>query len=69
MNRHVLPLADACTAADDGDPVHFCIAAELLPDAPAWQALGPVGWLLAFSPWLLRSAGIYLTPRADGQAG
>jgi uncharacterized protein involved in response to NO len=45
------------------------VAAELVPDAPAWQALTACGWLLAFAPWALRSARIYLTPRADGRAG
>ena len=32
-----------------------------------WFSL--VLWLLAFLPWVLRSAWIYLTPRADGKAG
>ena len=45
------------------------IAAELLPDAPAWQAFGAVGWLIAFLPWALRSGYIYLTPRADRKPG
>ena len=45
------------------------IAAEVAPDAPAWQALAAAGWLLAFLPWVLRSGWIYLTPRADGQPG
>jgi len=45
------------------------IAAEVLPDSPAWQALAAGGWLLAFAPWVLRSARIYLTPRADGRPG
>jgi len=45
------------------------IAAELQVDTLAWQALAAVGWLLAFLPWVLRSAWIYLTPRADGKAG
>jgi len=45
------------------------IAAELVPDAPAWQAAAATGWLLAFAPWALRSARIYLTARADGKAG
>lgn len=45
------------------------IAAELVPDAPAWQASAGICWLLAFLPWVLRSSWIYLTPRADGRAG
>ena len=27
------------------------------------------GWLAAFLPWVVRSAWIYLTPRADGKPG
>ena len=45
------------------------IAAELLPDMFAWQAVAAIGWLLAFLPWVLRSTWIYLTPRADGRPG
>ena len=45
------------------------IVAELVPDALAWQAVAALGWLIAFLPWVLRSAWIYLTPRADGQPG
>jgi len=45
------------------------IAAEMLPDAPLWQALAAAGWLVAFAPWALISARIYLTPRADGRPG
>jgi uncharacterized protein involved in response to NO len=45
------------------------IVAELQADTLAWQALAAVGWLLAFLPWVARSAWIYLTPRADGKAG
>lgn len=45
------------------------VTAELVPDAPAWQALAACGWLVAFAPWALRSARIYLTPRTDGKAG
>jgi len=45
------------------------IAAECAPDAPSWQALAAVGWLVAFVPWALGLARIYLTPRADGRAG
>jgi uncharacterized protein involved in response to NO len=45
------------------------IAAELLPDGPLWQAVAATGWLAAFLPWVLRSAWIYITPRADGRPG
>lgn len=45
------------------------VAAEVLPDAGAWQALAAFGWLLAFAPWLLRIGRIYLSPRADGKPG
>ena len=45
------------------------IAAELVPDAMAWQAVAGVGWLLAFIPWVLHSSWIYLTPRRDGKPG
>jgi len=45
------------------------IAAEARADALAWQATAAALWLLAFLPWVLRSAGIYLRPRADGKAG
>lgn len=45
------------------------VAGEVLPDAPFWQALAATGWVIAFLPWALRSAWIYLTPRADGRPG
>lgn len=45
------------------------IVAELRPDSLGWQATAAVGWLLAFLPWVLRSAWIYLSPRVDGQPG
>jgi uncharacterized protein involved in response to NO len=45
------------------------IAAELVPDHMAWQAVAAAGWLLAFAPWVLRSLSIYATPRADGRPG
>ena len=45
------------------------IFAEVLPDAPAWQAVAALGWLLAFAPWVVRSARTYLRPRADGKPG
>ncbi len=34
-----------------------------------WLVIAAYGWLLAFTPWVLRSAWIYLTPRADGKTG
>ena len=45
------------------------VAAEVLPDGLAWQALAAVGWLVAFAPWVLRIGRIYLAPRADGRPG
>lgn len=45
------------------------VVAELAPDMLAWQAIAALGWLVAFAPWVLRSAWIYLTPRRDGAAG
>lgn len=45
------------------------IIAELRPDPLSWQAVAAAGWLLAFTPWVLRSAWTYLTPRIDGNAG
>ena len=45
------------------------ISAEALPNAPLWLALASAGWVLAFLPWVLRSAWIYLTPRIDGAPG
>ena len=44
------------------------IAAEMLP-YPELQALAAAGWLLAFAPWVLRSARVYLSARADGKPG
>jgi uncharacterized protein involved in response to NO len=45
------------------------VGAEVLPDAPAWQAVAAACWLAAFLPWVGRSAWIYLTPRIDGRPG
>lgn len=45
------------------------IGAELGGDMYLWLVLAGTGWLLAFLPWVLRSAWIYLTPRADGRPG
>jgi uncharacterized protein involved in response to NO len=44
------------------------------PTGPAfnpylWLVIAAYGWLLAFAPWVLRSAWIYLTPRRDGKPG
>lgn len=44
------------------------IGAELAPDILAWHSAAGLLWLLAFTPWVLRSVWIYLTPRADGKA-
>ena len=45
------------------------IAAEIAADSFAWQAIAALGWLLAFLPWVSRSAWVYLTPRTDGKNG
>ena len=45
------------------------VVAELVPHSLTWQAIAGIGWIVAFMPWVLRSAWIYLTPRADGRAG
>ncbi len=45
------------------------VLAEALPDPAMWQALAALGWLVAFLPWALRSAAIYLKPRKDGKPG
>lgn len=45
------------------------VAAEMLPDAAAWQALAAIGWLVAFAPWVVRIGRIYLSPRTDGKPG
>jgi uncharacterized protein involved in response to NO len=45
------------------------IRAELGGDMYLWSMVAAYGWLLAFLPWVLRSAWIYLTPRADGKPG
>ncbi len=45
------------------------VLAEILPDNLAWQAIAGVGWVIAFLPWVLRSAWIYATPRSDGRPG
>jgi uncharacterized protein involved in response to NO len=45
------------------------IRAELGGDMYLWLVIAGAGWLLAFLPWVLRSAWIYLVPRADGKPG
>lgn len=45
------------------------VVAELVPDAPLWQAIAAIGWLLALLPWVARIGRIYLSPRADGKVG
>ena len=45
------------------------IVAELAPDPMACMAIAAVGWLVAFTPWVLRIGRIYLSPRADGKPG
>lgn len=45
------------------------IRAEFGGDPYFWLVIAAYGWLLAFLPWVLRSAWIYLTPRADGKPG
>lgn len=45
------------------------IVAEFAPDSLGVQAIAAIGWIIAFTPWVLRSSWIYLTPRADGAQG
>ena len=45
------------------------IHAEFTHDASRWLVIAAFGWLLAFLPWVLRSAWIFLTPRVDGKPG
>ena len=45
------------------------VFAETRTDGYRWLVLAAAGWLIAFAPWVLRSAWIYLTPRADGTPG
>ncbi len=45
------------------------IRAELGGDMYLWLVIAAYGWLFAFLPWVLRSAWIYLRPRADGKPG
>jgi uncharacterized protein involved in response to NO len=43
--------------------------AECARDGYLWLVLAACGWLVAFLPWVVRSAWIYLTPRLDGKPG
>ncbi len=43
--------------------------AAIGPERNAWLLLAVGGWLLAFLPWVVHSAWIYLTPRVDGMEG
>lgn len=45
------------------------VVGELMPDPTPWWRGSALAWLLAFLPWVLRSAWIYLTPRLDGRPG
>lgn len=45
------------------------VGAELADDSWAWHAFAGLAWVVAFLPWVLRNAGIYLRPRSDGQPG
>lgn len=45
------------------------IAGELVTDIYAWFAIAALGWLVAFLPWAVRLAGIYLAPRVDRKPG
>ena len=45
------------------------IVAELMPNATLWQAIAALAWILAFTPWVLHLARIYLAPRIDGKPG
>ena len=45
------------------------VFAEVVADGMAWQAVAAAGWLVAFTPWVLRLGSITLSPRADGKPG
>ncbi len=44
-------------------------AGEITRDPFAWFAIAAVAWLVAFGPWVVRLARIYLMPRADSKPG
>lgn len=62
------PVAWSCFLAMQAVAI-LRIAADLVADAPAWLAVSAIAWLVAFAPWVLRNAWIYVTPRVDGKAG
>jgi uncharacterized protein involved in response to NO len=50
------------------------VLVRLAAEIHGWPYLGlvqvaAIGWLLAFAPWVLNSAWIYLRPRVDGRPG
>ncbi|MDE2084739.1 MAG: NnrS family protein [Xanthomonadaceae bacterium] len=45
------------------------IGAELTTNTALWLVVAAFGWLVAFTPWVLRALWIYLTPRRDGIPG
>ncbi len=45
------------------------IAGDLTGNPLAWHAIAGALWLVAFAPWVLQSAMIYLSPRIDGKPG
>ena len=45
------------------------VVSEFVSDPTALQVAAALGWLVAFAPWVLRSAWIYMTPRVDGAHG
>lgn len=45
------------------------IVAEVAPDMYWWLVVAAAGWLVAFLPWVLHGARIYLSPRVDGKPG
>lgn len=45
------------------------VFAETRTDGYRWLVLAAAGWPIAFAPWVLRSAWIYLTPRTGGKPG
>lgn len=58
----------ACFALLQG-VVLLRVWAELARDSYLWLVVAAAGWLVAFLPWVIRSAWIYLTPRVDGRPG